>query len=265
MVQIARGEAKIIADLFKDPADSLTASFLQGHMGSAWADKLPEPSSARIIVGDFCSFAGAPCSELVKDLLPGSPVLLMVPPDEGWSRLIELLHSGRVEKINRYAVKKGPGAFDRRTLGSYIEKLPPEFHLSMIGEDLYNISKNEDWSSDLCALFPDYGSYEEHGIGVMALLGDTPVSGASSYAYYDDGIEIEIDTRSDYRRRGCALACASMLILECLDRGLNPCWDAHDLRSVALSEKLGYRLEREYVTYILRRDPPHADAQGQPE
>ncbi len=41
------------------------------------------------------------------------------------------------------------------------------------------------------------------------------------------------------------------LILECMDRGLYPSWDAHDMRSVALAEKLGYHLDKEYVTYII--------------
>jgi len=253
MVELGPRDAGLVAGLFSGRGDALTASYLQGHMGSAWADSIPCPSSARIIVGDFCSFAGEPLERLVYDIPPGSSSLLMVPPDAGWSRLIERLHGGRCEKITRYAVKKGPGAFDRRTLESYIEKLPPEFRLSMIGEDLYNMSKEDDWSRDLCSLYPSFESYAEHGLGVMALLGDTPVSGASSYAYYGGGIEIEIDTRSDFRRRGCALACASKLILECLERGLDPCWDAHDLRSLALAEKLGYRLEREYVTYVVNR------------
>jgi hypothetical protein len=85
----------------------------------------------------------------------------------------------------------------------------------------------------------------------MVLHGEIPVSGASSYTFYDNGIEIEIDTKCEYRSRGLALACASGLILECLDRGLYPSWDAHDLRSVALAEKLGYHRDQAYVTYII--------------
>ena len=77
-----------------------------------------------------------------------------------------------------------------------------------------------------------------------------PVAGAGSYCVYDGGIEIEIDTREDHRRRGLASACGARLILECLDRGLYPSWDAHDLRSVSLAEKLGYRSAGPYKTYI---------------
>ena len=63
------------------------------------------------------------------------------------------------------------------------------------------------------------------------------------------GIEIEIDTKEECRRRGLALACGARLILECLDRGLYPSWDAANLDSVRLAEKLGYRFDRAYTAY----------------
>ena len=37
--------------------------------------------------------------------------------------------------------------------------------------------------------------------------------------------------------------------MECLDCGLYPGWDAHDKRSLALAEKLGYRLDHPYTAY----------------
>lgn len=72
------------------------------------------------------------------------------------------------------------------------------------------------------------------------------VSGASSYTVYRDGIEIEIDTREDERRKGLALACGARLILECLACGRYPSWDAHNKGSLALAEKLGYHPDGTY-------------------
>ena len=68
-------------------------------------------------------------------------------------------------------------------------------------------------------------------------------AGASSYTWYRGGIEIEIDTKAEYRRQGLALCCASALLLHCLERGLYPSWDAATPISVALAEKLGYHFE----------------------
>ena len=73
--------------------------------------------------------------------------------------------------------------------------------------------------------------------------------GASSYSTYDKGIEIEIDTREDHRRKGLAYACGAKLILECQKRDLYPSWDAQNKSSVALAEKLGYHFSHEYVAY----------------
>ena len=99
------------------------------------------------------------------------------------------------------------------------------------------------------ALYGDYAQYRERGLGAVILKDGEPVSGASSYSGYLGGIEIEIDTRTDYRRRGLAYICGAKLILDCLERGWYPSWDAQNLWSVALAEKLGYHFDHEYVVY----------------
>ena len=83
----------------------------------------------------------------------------------------------------------------------------------------------------------------------MILKGNEPVSGASSYTSYKGGIEIEIDTKAEYRKKGLARICGAKLILECLKRGWYPSWDAQNLKSAALAEKLGYHFEHEYTAY----------------
>lgn len=62
-------------------------------------------------------------------------------------------------------------------------------------------------------------------------------------------IEVEIDTRQDYRRRGLAYICGAKLILECRKRGWYPSWDAQNLWSAALAEKLGYHFDQAYIAY----------------
>lgn len=46
-----------------------------------------------------------------------------------------------------------------------------------------------------------------------------------------------------------ARACGARLILECLDRGLYPSWDAQNPWSAALAEQLGYRFCHTYPVY----------------
>ncbi|MBK1809116.1 GNAT family N-acetyltransferase [Clostridium sp. YIM B02505] len=53
------------------------------------------------------------------------------------------------------------------------------------------------------------------------------------------------------KQGGLALACASKLILDCLERVIYPRWDAANLESVALAEKLGYHFDKEYIVYSI--------------
>lgn len=78
---------------------------------------------------------------------------------------------------------------------------------------------------------------------------DRIVAGASSYTRYREGIEIEVDTLPDERRKHLATVVCSALILKCLEEGLYPSWDAQNMNSVRLAAKLGYVYSHEYVAY----------------
>ena len=149
--------------------------------------------------------------------------------------------------ISRYATKKEKDAFNKEALERIIKTLPQGYTLSMMEESLYHKCKAEPWSADLVAQFPDYATYQALGIGAVICKDALLVSGASSYARYLDGIEIEIDTRESYRQRGLATICGAKLILECLKRNLYPSWDAQNPGSVALAEKLGYHYSHTYT------------------
>ena len=75
------------------------------------------------------------------------------------------------------------------------------------------------------------------------------VAGASSYTRYKEGIEIEVDTIEDERRKGLATIVCAALILQCLEEGLYPSWDARNMNSVRLAEKPGYEFDHEYTAY----------------
>ncbi len=245
-----------IAPLFEGWNETMIWSCLQGFHGCAWASGEKVPESAQIVVGDFCALAGVADIELAAHIPPDfkSGTLLMIPRDEAWAALIEQAHGTRCERFLRYAIKKEPDVFDRAKLQTFADAVPPPYTLHFIDEALYEKTLAEPWSRDLCSQFISFADYAAHGLGVVALLDGEPVAGASSYTAYDKGIEIEVDTMEGHRRKGLALGCAAKLILCCLERGLYPSWDAHDLRSVALAEKLGYHLDHEYAAYAVKRD-----------
>lgn len=245
-------DLKKIAPLFEGWEETMIWSCLDGSMGYALCDDENQPASAQIALGDLCFFAGEPNDELA--LQAGAPCL--IPNSEAWCACIERVWGDRVQKRLRYAIKKEPDVFNTEKLACYVSSLPDGFTLRLFDEELVHESFKQSWSRDFCAQFADTADFLARGIGVGALYQGKLVAGASSYSVYRGGIEIEIDTKPEFRRQGLATACGAKLILECLRRGLYPSWDAYDLRSVSLAEKLGYHLDRPYVVYERLKEEP---------
>ncbi len=236
-----------IAALFGGWEETMVWSCLQGVMGHG---KVNADGTAGMIVNrDFTFLAGRPD----EALLAKAPGPILVPRTGAWCTLIESFYGPRAVRELRYAIKKEPEVFDRRKLAELAVSPPAGYELRLIDEAMVPVLLAESWSRDFCAAFDSPADCCRRGLGVIALHEGTPVAGAGSYIVYQGGIEIEIDTREDHRRRGLAAACGARLILECLDRGLYPSWDAIDLRSVALAEKLGYHRGEPYTVYWLNK------------
>lgn len=135
--------------------------------------------------------------------------------------------------------------FDVEKLQQAVDGLQSGYALKKMEEAEYNICKENGWANDLVSQYKDYKAYKNLGLGIVVLKDGELVAGASSYSRYDKGIEIEIDTQEDHRRKGLAYACGAKLILECLEEGLYPSWDAQNKWSVALR----YHFSHEYVAY----------------
>lgn len=242
---------KEIKQLFAGWQETLIWSCLQGVMGHLYADSTDNPKSAMAILGDFCFFAGIPNRELVayKPEWCRQEFMIMTALAQEWFSLIEGVYGEKAVKVTRYAIKKEPDVFNREKLRTFSEVFASEFTLRMIDNEMFEECRKHNWSKDFVSLYSDYEEYKRIGLGVVALVDGKPVSGASSYSSYEGGIEIEIDTKAEYRRKGLATACGARLILECLDRGLYPSWDAQNLWSLALAEKLGYHFDHEYTAY----------------
>lgn len=238
-----------IANLFHGWQESLITSCLQDCMGKAYCDDVHHPQSAMIVVDVFCFFAGKVNDELVQTAYQDKEFMILTPQNEEWQKQIIHICKDKAHKAVRYAIKKEGKIFNKETLVQYVECLPEGYCLKVIDKELYHQVMSQEWSKDLCSVFRDVEEYLSFGLGVVAIKEGEVVSGASSYVYYKQGIEIEIDTRRDERRKGLALACAASLLLLCIERDWYPSWDAQNKNSVALAEKLGYHFDKEYVVY----------------
>lgn len=273
---ITKTDGRLAAPLFGQWPDTTLWSCLENSMGTVYSNDSKTPRTAAAVLGDFCFTGGTPDDELlhfVKTNLQKS-FFILVPTDPSWEAITEQYFSDSAKKVYRYALKKEPEIFldgallDR--LRTVTNSLPEPYSFRMIDEGLYHWCKTApeaDWCRDWTAQYETWADYQEHGLGVTILYENTPVAGASSYSSFRNfppfmdsrsslsdrgGIEIEIDTRIDHRRKGLAYACGAKLILTCAERGLYPSWDAQNLWSKSLAEKLGYHFDGAYPAYEIR-------------
>lgn len=239
-----------VKEIVKNWDKTMIWSCLQGCMGDVYTDNLENPKSAQFVIGDFCFFAGEPKEELIKnrEVICGD-FIIMCGENQLWNELIEKFYKENCKKVVRYAFKKESNIFDKNKLQEMVNLLPKDYELKMIDENIYYMAAKERWSNDLCSQFLNGEDYLKRGLGVAILYQNQLVAGASSYTIYNQGIEIEVDTKPDYRKKGLATVAGAKLILECLERNLYPSWDAQNLWSVGLAKKLGYNFSHEYTAY----------------
>ncbi len=122
------------------------------------------------------------------------------------------------------------------------ETLPTGYTLRRIDLDLARqIADDPDLiSPDHVRNFESPEDFVARGIGFCVLHDGRVVSGASSYAICNRGIEIQVNTHADHQKRGLATAVSAALLVYCLEHGREPNWDAANLTSARLAERLGY-------------------------
>ena len=235
--------------LFEVWQETLIYSCLQKVMGKVYVTNQASPKSAMAYVGCFAFYAGEPDRELVSNKPAG--FVIMVPQNKAWEDCIEECFP-TCKKVTRYAIKKDT-KFDKDLLSSMASKLPYGYELKEIDDRIYDMCLSDPVTRDFVSSFDSKEKYLELGRGMVILKSGRIVAGASSYTRYKEGIEIEVDTVEEERRNGLATIVCAALILRCLDEGLYPSWDAQNMNSVRLAEKLGYEFDHEYVAYEVDR------------
>lgn len=251
-----------VCKLFAGWEETLIWSALQGVMGQLFVDSLVCPQTAMIIVADFTFFAGRPRRDWVEKRPGGFTVSfsIFVARQEEWNHLFEVVFGKRAKRVSRYAFYKDT-RFDVNYLESIVQSflvkhtdtdslgISSPYVLLPIGRTEYLDLKQNVWSCDLVSQFPNSKIYEASGLGYVIYHEKEPVAGCSSYTVYRGGLEIEVDTRKDFRRCGLAKVCCASLILRCIELGLYPSWDAQNPVSAKLAKSLGYKLSGEYIAY----------------
>ena len=255
MIELKNDEMHTLKKFYSEDLDVTLISCIEGNMGKAWVDNKVEPNIAIIIVADFCYLFGNVVhnenSINLKTILEKAHRKIIMIFDSSWLVLIEKYYVNRFKMFKRFSIKREPNVFKRDILNSYIKAIEPNFEIKRIDKDIYIKVLKDAFMADCCSNFTSIESFLNNGIGYVIIYNDEVVSGASSYSYCKGSIDITIGTNEAFRKKGLALACASKLILECLDNNIYPRWDATNLESVALAEKLGYHFDKKYEAYTI--------------
>lgn len=234
-----------VESIFDGWEETLIYSCVQKVMGRVYVTDVVDPKSACAFVGCFAFYAGEPDEELIRNKPDG--FVIMTPQNEDWAELIEKCFP-QAKRVTRYAIRKDT-SFDVPGLQSMVKQLPTGYELRKIDSDIYDQCLQNPVTADFVSAFDSKDKYLEHGRGMVILKENKIVAGASSYTRYKEGIEIEVDTVESERRKHLATIVCSALILECLKENLYPSWDAQNMNSVHLAEKLGYEYSHEYIAY----------------
>lgn len=258
-MEIALNITPAVQGLFAGWDETIIWSCLQKVMGCVYVNNPESPTAAAALLGDFGFLAGQADPDFLLALRQSvcrRDFLILVPQNTAWAAVIEACYEKNCRRVTRYAFQKGGEGFDRSKLKRLADGLPGEYRLAMIDRHWYAWCQKTPWCKDLVAQYKSFEEYARWGLGVLVLRDGVPVSGASSYSSYLAGIEVEIDTKEEYRRKGLASACGAKLILECLKKNLYPSWDAQNVWSAALAKKLGYRFSHEYTAYEVFLESP---------
>jgi len=100
----------------------------------------------------------------------------------------------------------------------------------------------------------NYLSFEDfsrRGAGGVVRHGEKIAASASSFLSFENEVELDVSTEEAYRGRGLATACVSVMLAQCMEKGLTVHWDAQNEISRRLAEKFGFEVEACYTVYVL--------------
>ena len=230
-----------IRPLFNDIRFYMGNSTLDGLMGQAYVDNVLNPHIAFLVVRKYCFMSGELNEEKLKSIIDKNFKNYVLIPSDNLKKKIENIYQNSIVKSQRYSIKKEV-VFNKNKLNDMINKLPQNLKLIRINKNLSDRIKKENFINIT-------DNYEKNGIGYCCMHENEIIGVASSNIFYKDGIEVNIKVKENYRRKGIASAMAANLILDCLKENKKISWDAANMNSVRLAQKLGFEFDSAYDIY----------------
>ncbi len=239
---LERDQRACLVSLFAEhPPSFLIDTVIQGHLGHACVDDMHEPSVARLEYADVVIHGGDPHHPAAQKLIETTPIEKGILPAPGdWSRVLQEYFGDQLIEIERYRFSEE--SLTVNNLNPLVQNMDSQYRLQKINLELAKriLEDPEQISEDHVRNFDSAEDFVRRGLGYVILHGNYIISGASSYAICNRGIEIQVNTNPAYRRQGLATIASAALLVECLQTGRVPHWDAGNPESASLARKLGF-------------------------
>lgn len=238
---------KALMPLFEGFEDSVLISCAEGRTGICHCDDPDAPTAGVIEAGDFYFTAGDPAfAREAFEIAKGNSEAVFMPASEGWIKALTGLGEGIIT-TTRYRTSP-PEKYDIDKISKLADVSEfADYKLEMISDRYYAQALEAEWSWAFVGNFLDYKDFSENAFGCCITHEGRLICAASCYSVYSRGVEVEIATHPDYRRKGLATIAGAAFIAECVRRGLRPHWDAANTMSLKIASKFGYTLKEEYT------------------
>lgn len=225
---------------------------LDGTLGLALMDDQDDPKSLCIHMQIFWYFAGDPHTKWAKRMITQIPPYdFIMPSAPGWLEEIQKVHGERLQPYTRFS-------FSAESLScDHLDALwEASAHKGMIramdAESIKALSSTCGNAFEI-DVFASTQDFLDRGFGFGAWQGNQVIGAAYTTLVSRKGMEVSIWVTERQRQRGIATTLASRFLMESLDRGLEPHWDAANSESVKLAKKLGYTFTGTYDAYYVNK------------
>lgn len=259
-MRIPESAYKACLPLFNGARTALARDMLLGAVPChVFADRADAPRAALVCARRIgIAFAagdpelGAPLLEALRPLFPW---VECIAADPAWHPALAG-YSKKSHAMIRYALDAS--ALDPQKLRRMAQP-PAGYSIERYEAEMLRAACAEPWGEDQIGLYETQEAFLRDSGGFVLLDGDLPVGGCTGFCRQGGEDEIQVDLHPQHRGKGLSSCICAAYLLAALAAGRRPRWDAANMISLRLAEKLGFRFVEAYPAWCLLS--PEADVE----